>query len=72
MEIFLTVVFGIIAWVIYHQIFSVAYFDLKKGCLTEIIGCLAVGYLLSQLVMKSWIVIILIIIVGIVCLAKRK
>lgn len=72
METFLMIVCAIVVWLVYHQIFSVAYFDLGKGCLLEIMACLAIGYWLAQLVMKSWWVILLLVIVGIICLAKQK
>lgn len=72
MENFLMIVCAVVVWVIYHQIFSVAYFNLGKGCLLEIMACLAIGYWLAQLVMKSWIFIVILVIVGIVCFAKKK
>lgn len=72
METFLMIVCAIVVWLIYHQIFTVAYFDLRKGCLLEIMACLAIGYWLAQLVMKSWWIILLLIVIGIVCLSKSK
>lgn len=58
MEIFLTIIFGAIAWVIYHQIFDVVYSDLGKGCLKEIMFSLALGGILAELVMRWWFIAI--------------
>ena len=69
--IIMGLVYAIIALVIYHKIFDIVYFDLKEGCLGEIIGSLVFGFLLAGLTMYFWkisvVIVIVVCIIGILC-----
>lgn len=43
----LFIVCTIAVWILYHKIFNVVYFDLGRGCLMEIMGCVCAGFLLA-------------------------
>lgn len=62
--IIMGLVYAIIAWVLYHKIFEVVYFDLKEGCMGEIIGSLVFGYLLAGLTMYFWKISVVIVMVA--------
>ena len=37
------VIVCIVLWLLYHKIFNVFYFDLGRGCMGEILGCMVAG-----------------------------
>jgi hypothetical protein len=43
----LFIICTVVVWVLYHKIFNVVYFDFGRGCLTELMGCVCVGFLLT-------------------------
>lgn len=50
----LLIVFTIVAWVTYHKIFDIVYFDLSKGLGKEFIGSLLAGCVLTALTVTYW------------------
>lgn len=52
--IVLIVIYMIIAWILYHKIFDVVYFDIQQGCLGELIGCTIVAVILAYLTLHYW------------------
>ena len=67
------IVYTILCFVVYHKAFEVVYFDLGKGCLSEIFWCSVVGAILTELtVILWWVTDIIIGIVAISCIRKCK
>jgi len=62
--IILWIICATVVWVIYHKIFQVYYFNLGKGCATEIFICLFIGGILAGLIV--WILPYALTIIGIV------
>ena len=58
----LVIISAIFVWLAYHKIFSVVYFDLSKGCITEIIVSLFGGIIVAYLIMNYWFIAVPIII----------
>lgn len=52
----------IFVWLVYHKIFGVVYFDLSRGCITEIIISLIGGIIVAYLIMNYWFIVVPIII----------
>ena len=50
----LWLVFTIGAWVLYHKIFTVYYFDVSKGLFREFFGAMMVGLLLTGITLYLW------------------
>ena len=57
MQKILAIVCVIVVWVLYHKIFDVVYFDLGRGCIAEIFGCVLGGAVLAAIIMAagSWL-----------------
>lgn len=67
----LTLIYSVIAFVIYHKIFAVYYFDLLNGVFKELLACFFVGALLAGLTLYfSTPLAIIIIIAGIILSRK--
>lgn len=58
------VVYLVIAWILYHKIFDVVYFDLQAGCMGELFGCGIIGAVLSYCTLHFWKISILIVVVS--------
>lgn len=58
------VIYLIIAWVLYHKIFDVVYFDLKQGCIGELVGCGFVSGILAYCTFHFWKISMLIVLVA--------
>lgn len=54
----LVIISAIFVWIVYHKVFSVVYFDLSKGCLTEIFTSILGGIVLAYLIMNYWFIAI--------------
>jgi len=52
--IVLTIVYGIIGWVLYHKIFNVYYFDLSNGLFKEFISSALFGFAMASLTITYW------------------
>ena len=64
---------SIFCFITYHKIFDVVYFDLGKGCLSEIIGCVIAGAFLTALIFTLWyIVAIITAILAVVSFTQQK
>jgi len=62
----LFLIFTIGAWITYHKIFTVYYFDFSQGLLKELIISVVIGLLLTGLSLKFWYAsVIIILLVGI-------
>lgn len=57
------VVYLVIAWILYHKIFDVVYFDLKAGCMGELVGCGIIGMILAYCTLHFWKISILIVVI---------
>ena len=60
MDGFLLVVCTLIVWFLYHKLFNVMYFDLGRGCLMEIMGCVAGAFILMMVIREFWYVVVII------------
>lgn len=68
----LLIFFAIVAWVTYHKIFDIVYFDLSKGLGKELIGSLVAGLVLTCLtLMYWWITDIIIAIIALFWIASK-
>lgn len=69
--IIMTLVYAVIAWVLYHKIFDVVYFDVKQGCMGEIIGSVVFGAILAGITLYFWkisvVIVILACIIAVLC-----
>lgn len=64
--IIMIIIYAIVAFIIYHKIFSVIYFDTFKGLLGEFLGCGIFGLIMALLTVHYWkIVCIGLIIAGV-------
>lgn len=64
---FLIIAWTIAAWVLYHKIFTVYYFNLSAGLGKELIGSLVAGIILASLtIYLYWVVAIAVLVAGIV------
>ena len=72
MDGFLLVVCSIAVWILYHKIFTVAYFDFGRGCLMEILGCVCAGFALMLLIRKFWYIAIIIAVLAVVGIAGKN
>lgn len=59
------VISTIFVWIAYHKIFSVVYFDLSRGCITEIVFSLIGGIIVAYLIMNYWFIAVPIIILAV-------
>ena len=57
------IIYTIICEVIYHKVFTVYYFSLGRGCLTEVVGCGFVAAILAGLTMYLYIPLAVIVVV---------
>ena len=62
---------SILAFVIYHKIFTVYYFDLFRGIMSEIVSCIFVGYLLTELAITLWWLSSILLIIISITISKR-
>jgi hypothetical protein len=60
------------AWVIYHKLFNVLYFDFFNGCVKEIITSGVVGAVLAAIIIRFWYIAIIIIILVCVAIFKKN
>ena len=59
--------------VLYHTIFTVYYFNLGKGCLSEVVASFAIAFILTCLTYKYWyVIVIILILIGLVASNKSK
>lgn len=68
----LTIIYGIIAFIIYHKMFDVYYFG-AQGCMNEFFWCLVVGVVLAILTMTcANVVIPIVVILLIISIFSKK
>lgn len=59
--------------VLYHTVFTVYYFNLGKGCLSEVVASFAIAFILTGLTYMYWyVVVIVFILIGLVASNKSK
>lgn len=59
--------------VLYHTVFTVYYFNLGKGCLSEVVASFAIAFILTCLTFMYWyVVVIILILIGLVASNKSK
>lgn len=62
--IILTIIYAVVAWIVYHKIFSVYYSDVGQGCLKEIIVSVILGAVMAAITIAYWPVALMILIVA--------
>ena len=59
--------------VLYHTVFTVYYFNLGKGCLSEVVASFVIAFILTCLTYMYWyVVVIVLILIGLVASNKSK
>ena len=59
--------------VLYHTVFTVYYFNLGKGCLSEVVASFAIAFILTGLTYMYWyVVVIVLILIGLAASNKSK
>ena len=71
MDGFLLVVCTLIVWFLYHKLFNVMYFDLGRGCLMEIMGCVVGGFILMMVIREFWYVAVIIAVLVVLYLFRK-
>ncbi len=67
------IAYFILGFIVYHRIFDVVYFDLGRGCMQEIIGCIFFSAIMTVISIVFWpIAVVILLVVAFVIYNKSK
>lgn len=67
----LLIVYTILCLVIYHKIFDVYYFDLGRGCATELFVSFGIAAMLTGLTLYVWWLVLILVIIAALFLIRK-